>query len=121
MTAYAWRISIIVAAAAKNAAEQAARAINSDGPGYEGDAFNVPMSPSGDEPVTHYGLCTSATNEMVAAMSAALPAIAGVMYWRNDIEGRLVASNVTPADNQAWDWSSTLAAAGLVPVSKPFG
>jgi hypothetical protein len=108
-----WRVVIFVPAASKALAEQAARAINSTGPDYSGDAFTVPLSASGSEPVTHWGLYTSATEEMVDAMATALPQIGGASYWRHDVDGRLVASNVTGADGQPWGWSESLAAAGM--------
>ena len=116
-----WRVIIIVSAAAKPAAEQASRGINSTGPDYQGDAFTLALSASGLEPVTHWGLYTSATDPMVEAMATALPQIGGASYWRHDIEGRLVASNVTQPEGQAWGLEQSLAAAGLVQVmpSKP--
>lgn len=114
-----WRLIIIVSAAAKPAAEQAARYINSTGPDYQGDAFTLPLSASGSGPATYYGLYTSATDAMVEAMATALPQIGGASYWRHDIEGRLVASNVTQADGQAWGLDESLTAAGLVVVDSP--
>lgn len=111
-----WRLIIIVPAAAKPAAEQAALSINSTGPDYQGDAFTIPLSANGSGRATHYGLYTSATDAMVQAMASSLPKISGVSYWRHDIEGRLVASNVTGADGQAWGLTDSLAAAGLAVV-----
>lgn len=114
-----WRIIIIVPSAAKAAAEQAARHINSTGPDYSGDAFTLPLSVSGSEPVTNWGLYTSATDAMVEGMATALPQIGGASYWRHDIEGRLAASNVTQPEWQAWGLSESLAAAGLAVVDSP--
>jgi hypothetical protein len=111
-----YRVIIIVPTASKPAAEQAARAINSTGPDYEGDAFTVPLSSDGSQPATHYGLYTSATDEMVAAMADALPSLVGVQYWRHGVGGDLQASNVTEPTGQAWGWQQSLDAAGLVPV-----
>jgi hypothetical protein len=119
MIIFRWRVSIIVPAIAKAGAEEAAKAINSTGPDYEGDAFNVPLSTSGDGPATHFGLCTSATDEMVSAMFVALTEIPSAMFWRTDAEGHLVASNVTSADSQPWGWNESLAAAGLRPIENP--
>lgn len=113
---YPWRVVIIVPAASKPAAEVAARAINSTGSDYEGEAFTLPLSASGSGPATHYGLYTSATEQMVAAMSAALPQIGGAMFWRHDEAGLLAASNVTDPEGQAWGWQETLAAAELAVV-----
>jgi len=118
---YLWQVAIIVPAASKDAAEQAARAINSGGPNYDGEAFNVLLSASGSDPASHFGLCTSATDQMVAAMFDCLALIPGALYWRTDIEGVLVASNVTAAENQPWEWPDSLDAAGLRAVEKPFG
>lgn len=114
-----WRVVIVVPAAAKQAAEQAARAINSTGPDYQGDAFTAPLSADGSEPVTHWGLYTSATDEMVTAMATALPQIDGAMYWRHDIGGVLASSNVTDASGQPWGLAESLAAAGLREVVAP--
>lgn len=113
-----YRVVIIVPANVKAAAEQAARAINSTGPDYTGQAFTVPMSASGEEPPTHYGLYTSATDQMVTAMAAALPRIAGAQFWRHGLSGDLQASNVTSPTGQAWGWTQSLNAAGLSVVSK---
>ena len=114
-----WRVIIIVSATAKPPAEQAAREINSTGPDYQGDVFTVPLSLTGLEPVTHWALYTSATDQMVAAMAKALPQIGGAAYWRHDIDGTLVASNVTEANGQSWGWGESLAAAGLQAVNPP--
>lgn len=113
-----YRVVIIVPAASKLAAESAARAINSTGPDYEGDAFTVPLSADGGE-ATHYGLYTSATDAMVEAMAAALPGIGGAMFWRHGVDGELKASNVTDASGQAWGWQQSLDAAGLRPPDHP--
>jgi hypothetical protein len=110
---YPWRVIIIVPSASKSAAEIAARAINSTGSDYEGEAFTLPLSASGSGTATHYGLYTSATEQMVSAMADALPQIGGAMFWRHDEAGMLAASNVTAPDGQAWGWQESLAAAGL--------
>jgi hypothetical protein len=111
-----WRVVIVVPIASVGAAEIAARAINSTGPGYLGDAFTSRLSATGQEPATHAALYTSATDEMVAAMSNALPQISGAMYWRHDTGYQLVASNVSNAIRQPWCWSDSLAAAGLAEI-----
>jgi hypothetical protein len=114
-----WRVVIFVPTASKSSAEQAARAINSTGPDYSGDAFTLPLSASGLEPATHWGLYTSATDETVDAMATELPQIAGVQYWRHDIDGRLVTSNVSEPESQAWGWADSLDAADLRVIEKP--
>ena len=116
---WSYRVVIIVPSASKPAAEQAARAINSTGPGYDGDAFTSPLSSTGGDPATHWGLYTSATDEMVASMASTLPQIGGAMFWRHDIDGRLVASNVTAADGQLWGWPQSIEAAGLTDIRPP--
>lgn len=108
-----FRVVIIVPAAAKTAAEQAARAINSTGPDYAGDAFTLPLSASGDGSPTHWALYTSATDEMVAGMASAMPQIGGAQFWRHDVGGSLVASNVTQASGQEWGFAQSIEAAGL--------
>lgn len=113
------RVVIIVPQAAKQAAESAARAINSTGPEYEGDAFTIALSVAESKTATHFALYTSATAEMVEGMAAALPSIGGVMFWRHGTDGRLQASNVTEPIGQAWGWSESLAAAGLSEVRQP--
>jgi hypothetical protein len=112
-----YRVVIIVPAASKPAAEQAARAINSTGPDYQGEAFTVALSAGGSQPATHYALYTSATDEMVTAMATALPSLSGVQFWRHGVGGDLQASNVTEPTGQAWGWAESLAAAGLAIVS----
>jgi hypothetical protein len=119
MSEFRWRVSVVVDVSAKAAAEVAARTINSTGPDYDGEAFNVALSASGEGPATHFGLCTSATDEMVSAMFVALTDISSAMFWRTDTEGHLVASNVTLAESQPWGWNESLAAAGLMPVEHP--
>jgi hypothetical protein len=114
-----WRVVIVVPSSAKAAAEQAARAVNSSGPDYEGDAFTTPLSASGSNPPTHWGLYTSATDEMVEGMADALPQIGGAMFWRHGVDGLLAASNVTQETGQAWGWSQSLAAAGLADIQQP--
>lgn len=109
-----WRIIIIVPAASKATAEQAARLINSSGPDYDGDAFGSPLSARGTQPATHYALYTSATDAMIESMAFALPSIPGVQFWRHDVSGRLAASNVTAANGQQWGYEESLAAAGLL-------
>ena len=112
-----WRVIIIIPVASKPAAEQAARSINSTGPDYAGDAFNSALSETGTLPVTHWSLYTSATDEMVQAMASALSIIPSVQYWRHDVTGNLVASNVTEADGQPWGYGESLEADGLLTVS----
>jgi len=112
-----WRLIIIVPVASKPAAEQAARSINSTGPDYSGHAFNSTLSETGTLPITHWSLYTSATDEMVEAMASALSIIPSVQYWRHDVTGNLVASNVTEADGQPWGYEESLEAAGLLTVS----
>lgn len=116
MSGWSYRVVIIVPASSKVAAEHAARAINSTGNDYEGDAVTVALSPDGNSPTTHYGLYTSATDEMVAAMASTLLQIAGVAFWRHDVDGMLLASNVTEPAGQEWGFDQSLAAAGLAVV-----
>lgn len=114
-----YRIIVIVQAASKDEAEAAARAINSTGCDYEGDAFTTPLSADGSQPPTHYGLYTSATDSMIATMAEALPALPGVMFWRHGKDGTLQASNVTEPIGQPWGWGESLAAAGLIDAMTP--
>lgn len=114
-----WRVIVVVPSSSRTVAEQAARAINSTGPDYEGDAFTAPLCAAGTTEVTHWGLYTSATDVMVDLMASAIPSISGVMFWRHDVAGALVASNVTEAAGQSWGWQQSLDAAGLVPPPPP--
>lgn len=114
-----WRVVIVVPSAAKAAAEQAARQINSTGPDYVGDAFTTPLSASGNNPPTHWALYTSATDDMVARMASALPSINGAKFWRHDVGGSLVSSNVTQASGQPWGWMQSIDAAGLAQIFPP--
>lgn len=119
MTTWGWRVVIIVPSSAKAAAEQAARQINSTGPDYQGEAFTTPLSASGNNPPTHWALYTSATDEMASGMASTLPSIAGVQFWRHEVAGTLVSSNVTQPDGQPWGWMQSVEAAGLRQVFPP--
>jgi hypothetical protein len=114
-----WRVIVIVPEESKPAAELAARGLNSTGPDYPGDAFTLPLSYNGNNPPTHWGLYTSATDEMVAGMASALPQIGGAMYWRHDVPGGLVASNVTNPSGQPWGWEQSIDAADLASIESP--
>jgi hypothetical protein len=108
-----WRVIIIVPVAAKPAAEEIARQIDPYGPDYTGEAFTLGLSDNGEAPATHYGLYTSATEEMVAGMATALSQMPAAYFWRHDAGGVLVASNVTEPEGQAWGWPQSLDAVGL--------
>lgn len=119
MTQWMWRTIVIVPASSKAIAEQAARAINSTGPDYEGDAFTTLLSVTGSEPATHYGLYVSVDQTMVDRMSTAMPFISDAMFWRHDLDGVLVASNVSTEGISPWGWQQSLAAAGLREIQAP--
>lgn len=111
-----WRMIIIVPQSSKAAAEQVARSINSTGPDYEGEAFCSSLSSDGVHPPSHWGLYTSATDQMVASMASAMPSIAGVQFWRHNQAGVLISSNVTTPTGQLWGWEQSLFEAGLTEV-----
>jgi len=111
-----WRVIVIVPDESKPTAEQLARGINSSGPEYDGDAFTVPLSASGLLPATHWALYTSATDEIVSAMISAMPGVNGARFWRHDIDGNLVSSNVTAASGQQWSYDRSISEAGLLPI-----
>jgi hypothetical protein len=54
-------------------------------------------------------------HSMVEAMAFALPSIPGVQFWRHDVAGNLVASNVTDAAGRAWSYEDSLETSGLRP------
>jgi hypothetical protein len=114
-----WRVVVIVPVSSLAVAEVAARAINSTGPEYAGQAFSMQLSASGDSPATHVGLYTSATDEMLTKMNAALPSVPGVMFWRHDTNGILAASNVTVPSGQTWGWTDSIGSVGLKRILPP--
>jgi hypothetical protein len=114
-----WRVVVIVPVSSLAVAEVAARAINSTGPEYSGQAFSMQLSASGDSPATHVGLYTSATDEMLTKMNAALPSVPGVMFWRHDTNGILAASNVTVPSGQTWGWTDSIGSVGLKRILPP--
>ena len=112
-----WRLIVVVPDASRTMANAAARTINSTGPQYDGDAFTLPLSRNGQQPATHWGLYTSATDEMVEMMASALPSIAGAKFWRHGVDGRLVSSNVVHPAGQSWGLSESLASSGLAQIA----
>ena len=60
-----------------------------------------------------FGTRSQFKREMVAEMASALPQIGGAQFWRHDVGGSLVASNVTQASGQAWGFAQSIEAAGL--------
>jgi hypothetical protein len=95
-----WRVVIIVPVSSLAVAEVAARAINSTGPEYSGQAFSMQLS-------------ASATDEMLTEMNDALPSVPGVKFWRHDTDGILASSNVTVPAGQAWGWEESIGSVGL--------
>lgn len=114
-----WRLVIIVPVSSLAVAETAARAINSSGPDYSGQAFSMQLSSSGNAPATHVALYTSATDDMLAEMNDALPSVPGVKFWRHDTDGILVASNVTVPSGQSWGWEESIGSVGLKRILPP--
>lgn len=111
---WSYRVAIIVPASALQAAELLASGVEPD-PSCTGPHFRIELSGDGQRPPSHRAICTLATDEMVAAMSAALPNLPGVMFWRWS-EAGLQTSNVTPVSGQAWSFDASLDAAGLQTV-----
>jgi len=116
-----WRVIVIVPLQSLAIAEAAARQINSTGDGYPGDAITTRLSPTGTEPPSHYACYTSATADMLDHMSEAMATIPGIMYWTHDVDGALIASNITEPELQAWGWQQALGVAGLeiIPSAMP--
>lgn len=114
-----WRVIVIVPLASVEAAEAAARHINSTGDDYPGDALTTLLSPTGDDPATHRACYTSATDDMIDRMSEAMSEIPGIMFWTHDVSGALIASSVTEPAMQAWGWTQSLDAAGLAVIPSP--
>jgi len=111
---WSFRVAIVVPASALQAAESLASSVEPD-PSCTGPHFRIELSGDGQRPASHRALCTLATDEMVAAMSAALPNLPGVMFWRWSDDG-LQNSNVTQVSGQAWSFDASLDAAGLQTV-----
>ena len=111
---WSYRVAIVVPSSALQAAESLASSVEPD-PSCTGPHFRIELSGDGQRPALAKALCTLATDEMVAAMSAALPNLPGVMFWRWSDTG-LQSSNVTPVSGQSWSFDASLDAAGLQTV-----
>jgi hypothetical protein len=111
---WSYKVAIVVPASALQAAELLASSVEPD-LSCTGPHFLTELSGDGQRPASHRTLCTLATDEMVATMSAALPTLHGVMFWRWSDEG-LQNSNVTPVSGQSWSFEASLNAAGLCTI-----
>lgn len=124
MSAWIWRLHLIVPAAERDAANTLAPTI---GPGWaEQDTFSVPltaMAASGT--ITHWGCNTLATEAMRGAMFAAA---SPTWLWMliDAATGALMGTYAAPPPPvppwvpiaMAWDWTHTLDYIGLVPYEE---
>jgi hypothetical protein len=121
MTAWIWRLHIIVPAAERETANALAPTI---GPGWaEDDTFGVPLAAIADpHTITHYGCNTLATEAMRGAMfGAASPTWLWMLI--DAASGALLGTYAEPPPPvppwpiiaPAWDWHRTLDYIGLVP------
>lgn len=81
MTNYIHRMIVIVLESEKDISNMLSTQIT----GNEGDinTFDiVKLSPTGNEPVTHYGCNTVSTEEMRISMEGAEQQLSGVWWWR---------------------------------------
>ena len=104
-TSWRWHIAIIVPLASRDAADEMADFVAGVQPS---PTFTIPLSPTGQDPVTHYGCATHATDEWLLAMQQVLPSVTGVRYWRSNGDGVLVASTSTNRIGEAWSWQKSL-------------
>jgi hypothetical protein len=123
---YPFHSALIVPAAQRSAANALASAITGGEPSAESLTYNVPLSPDGSAPATHYGCCTAVNTAMLDRMRAVLMAgaLPGVWFYRWDIvSSTLVATNAPSAAQIAgqfpWDWARSLEDMSLTVVVAP--
>lgn len=89
------------------------------------DSYNVPLSANGEEPASHWGLSTIATDEQRNALKAALftdslhssSVYAGVMFWVLSADTNILLSpEQNPALGQVMGFDDCLAQVGLLRV-----
>jgi len=110
------RIMMIVPASEQDA-DGAAHTLHWTGGDAERATFGVPLSPTGAEPVTHYGSYTSATDPLWAAVQELMAEgqYPGLMWYRLDRNQTvLVETNSATAETgEPWEWRDALADMGL--------
>lgn len=97
-----WRMIIIIPISEKNKAENFIRSINSTGPDYTGDAFNIFLSVDGNNPPSHCVLMTPATDNMFHQIKAFVDHNNNIMYWQKNTDDILISSNMTQPSEQIW-------------------
>lgn len=123
MAIYNRRIHGVVEVAKKDAAEAAIVQLTGD-PGYLG-CFTVPLSPTGQSPVTHYGSSAQMTQAQQDALLSLLTTVPGVYSYRGVAYGVDDEENVpvkragepapvgVPASELRWEWDAVLEDLGL--------
>lgn len=119
-TTWLYRYHLIVSAADRDAANQVAVEVTGD----EADrlTFGVPLSVSGNEPATHFGCSTAATDPIRTGLAVRLGAgrVPSIKFWRLDAQtGLLVQTNVAASVGkvgQTLTWEQALVDAGLMTV-----
>lgn len=78
---YPHRLHLVIAAEHRDAGNQAA--VRSTGNPADELTFSVPISPTGQEPATHYGSSTVVTEDLRIALWAeyAAGSVPGLTYW----------------------------------------
>lgn len=113
-TLYVWRYYLIVPDAIKAAANAAAPQLT--GNPADDLTLSVPLSADGTGEATHWGCSLAATEALMQAMSAALPSLPGLVFYRVNAEtGTLDGTNspTVTVQGQAWGWQDALADMGL--------
>jgi hypothetical protein len=113
MTTWKWHVIIVVPSASKAAADAMAAQVTGT---EQADTFAVPLGPSESGPVTHYACGTMATDEWLVAMQGLLPSVAGVAFWRIDMDGKLAATNASGNIGTTFGWTDAIASLGLCVV-----
>jgi hypothetical protein len=109
---YPHRLHLVIAAEHRDAGNQAA--VRATGNPADELTFSVPISPTGQEPATHYGSSTVVTEDLRVALWSEYAAgnVPGLNYWWLDsLSGQFVDSNI--AGSTATDFDDCLAALGL--------
>ena len=107
---------MMIVPAAERDSDGAAHTLHWTGGDAERATFGVPLSPTGTQPVTHYGSYTSATDPLWAAMQELMEAgkYPGLVWYRLDRNQTvLVETNGAAETGKPWTWQDALDDLGL--------
>lgn len=88
------------------------------------ESFCLPLSSSGSNPITHWGVSFCATDGVVTELANSEAfGISGIKWWRaSNLTGVLEVSNVESDQGSVgltWDWANCLSSVGLQKINPP--